>query len=130
VRPHLVVNPTSDDSFVNEAHLAVGGIETAAELEMELRQRYPRVVVHERTLDGERDLTWYVYRDGAWGVDLAARSRPLTAPQLPPDAPLDLEHEAVAVLRADVDRHDRAATSGPAHDRLRAPATSIGDGND
>ena len=57
MRPHLVVNPTSDDSFVNEAHLAMGrGIETAAELEMKLRQRYPRVVVHERTLDGERDL--------------------------------------------------------------------------
>ena len=67
MRPNLVVNPLSDEVFVAATNQIAGnGIETATELEQALREQFPRVVVHERLLTGERTPTWYVYRDGAW----------------------------------------------------------------
>jgi plasmid replication initiation protein len=66
-RPLLVVNPRSDADFNDLAHrLAANGAHTPAALERELRDRYPKAVVRERSLSSESITTWYVYREGAW----------------------------------------------------------------
>ena len=46
--------------------VVAGGVESASDLELALRERYARVVVHERGLSGESFPTWYAYREGAW----------------------------------------------------------------
>lgn len=67
MRPNVIVNPRSDGAFVRAADgVVAAGIDSAADLELALRDRYPRVVVHERVLNGEGLPTWYVYREGAW----------------------------------------------------------------
>jgi hypothetical protein len=66
----MIVNPRGDAAFSNRARvLAAEGVEDAAEMQRALRVDYPGAVVHERSLSGERDPTWYVYRDGIWLPD-------------------------------------------------------------
>jgi hypothetical protein len=70
MRPALVLNPRSDDAFVNHAHALIGdGVESPDAMQRELRTDYPDAVVHERVLSGERSATWYVYREGSWVED-------------------------------------------------------------
>jgi hypothetical protein len=70
MRPALVLNPRSDDTFVNDAHALIGdGVESPDAMERALRARYPDAVVHERVLSGESSATWYVYREGSWVAD-------------------------------------------------------------
>ena len=66
VRPILILNPRSDETFVAFAHerLAAGS-KTAEALEAALRVQYPRATVRERGLASE-PATWYVYREGRW----------------------------------------------------------------
>ena len=67
MRPNVIVNPRTDAAFVAAADGAVaGGVESPSDLELALRDRYPRVVVHERALSGESFPTWYLYREGTW----------------------------------------------------------------
>ena len=67
MRPILVVNPPGDDDFADLAHrLVAEGNFGPADLERDLRERYPKASVRERALAGERTVTWYVYREGAW----------------------------------------------------------------
>jgi len=39
---------------------------TPADLQQALRTHHPRAVVHQRELEGERAVVWYVYREGRW----------------------------------------------------------------
>ena len=65
-RPHLFVNPASDQRFVARVEGFVGaGIADPTRLADALRGHYPEVVVRRREISGELD-TWYVYRDGHW----------------------------------------------------------------
>lgn len=67
MRPLLVVNPRSDatfDALVNR--LVAEGVQAPADLQRELRERYPKAIVRERTLSAEPLTTWYVYREGSW----------------------------------------------------------------
>jgi hypothetical protein len=66
MRPVLVVNPRSDESFVNLAEDLVGEADSPAELQAALRKTYPRTVVRQRVLAGEPTAVWYVYREGSW----------------------------------------------------------------
>jgi len=67
MRPALVINPGSDTAFMNAADRQVAnGIESAIEMERVLQETFPRAVVRERSISGERYPTWYVYRDGSW----------------------------------------------------------------
>jgi len=67
MRPMLMINPTTDDSFERSAKQAVdetdGDIEAA---QRRLRYRYPRAVIRARDISGEPIAVWYVYREGLW----------------------------------------------------------------
>jgi hypothetical protein len=66
-RLHLLINPPSDDrfrAFVGATFAAVG--EDVRRFEDRLRTRYPRAVIHPRSLADEPWLVWYVYREGHW----------------------------------------------------------------
>jgi len=66
-RPTLITIPASDAGFrehvarTHEAHPEA----SPRQLELRLRQLFPRVLVRERALSGETR-SWYVYRDGHW----------------------------------------------------------------
>lgn len=62
----LIVNPSSDASFVEAVEAVYRNAATIAELESLLRVRYPRATVRARQLSGETAQVWYVYRDGSW----------------------------------------------------------------
>ncbi len=62
----LIVNPSSDASFVQLVDAVHKDAATTAELESGLRVRYPRAAVRARQLSGESTQIWYVYRDGSW----------------------------------------------------------------
>ena len=65
--PSLVTNPRSDEEFVRLAErLVAAGTKTPQALQDELRRTYPKALVRRRILDGERQETWYVYREGSW----------------------------------------------------------------
>jgi hypothetical protein len=65
--PILVINPRSDDVFGNAAKARVDeGVARIEDLERALQGRYPAVRVRARSLSGEADATWYVYREGTW----------------------------------------------------------------
>jgi hypothetical protein len=66
IDPILVVNPRSDEAFVALVVKVQKGVLTAADLEREIRNAYPRASVRERDLAGESQATWYVYREGRW----------------------------------------------------------------
>ncbi len=65
-RPTLVANPAGDVAFRDQAETALQEGQSVAELQRILRRDYPRAVVRARELDGERQVVWYVYRDGHW----------------------------------------------------------------
>ena len=65
--PSLVINPRSDEDFAQLAErLVAAGAKTPKALQDELRRTYPNALVRRRILDGERQETWYVYREGSW----------------------------------------------------------------
>ena len=65
-RPILVTNPAFDIAFRDRAEAALQEGQSVHELQQILRGDYPRTVVRARDLAGERQLVWYVYRDGHW----------------------------------------------------------------
>jgi len=67
VIPQLLLNPTSDATFVRTARDIVE--ETPVDIDLaqaRLRDRYPDAVIRARDLSGEITVVWYVYRDGHW----------------------------------------------------------------
>jgi len=65
-RPTLVTNPAGDAAFRDHAEAAFQEGQSVAELQQILRRDYPRTVVRARDLAGERQVVWYVYREGHW----------------------------------------------------------------
>jgi hypothetical protein len=65
-RPTLILNPPDDRDFGSFVRSAVEMAPGPEELEVRLRERYPRAIVRPRDLAGERLAVWYVYRDGHW----------------------------------------------------------------
>jgi hypothetical protein len=65
-RPTLVTNPARDAAFRDHAEAALQEGQSVAELQQILRGEYPRAVVRARDLAGERQVVWYVYREGHW----------------------------------------------------------------
>jgi hypothetical protein len=63
-RPNLVTNPADDVAFRHGAEAALQEGQSVAELQVLLRQDFPRAVVRPRELDSERLVVWYVYSDG------------------------------------------------------------------
>ena len=68
MRPTLVVNPRTDDSFEEFVREQVAGHpdDDPASLEGRLRGRHPAATVRARVLANEPTTVWYVYRDGHW----------------------------------------------------------------
>lgn len=65
--PTLVLNPADDEEFRSAAnHLVENGFVEPTVLQDRLRVRWPRAIVRQRELAGERLQMWYVYRDGHW----------------------------------------------------------------
>jgi PAS domain-containing protein len=66
-RPGIRTIPSSDVAFeaIVAQIAAEGGFRTPRDLGERLRRLFPRVLVRDRALTGERPV-WYVYRDGAW----------------------------------------------------------------
>jgi hypothetical protein len=60
--------PSTDIQFGAHVRSVVDGLQMPdpALLEDGLRPAYPLVHVRPRDLAGERELIWYVYRDGRW----------------------------------------------------------------
>ena len=65
-RPTLVTNPARDAAFRDRAEAAFQEGQSVAEFQQILRRDYPRAVVRARDLAGERQVVWYVYREGQW----------------------------------------------------------------
>jgi hypothetical protein len=66
-RPILIVNPRSDQAFLDLAQRCVSeGVASPDDLQSRLRHDYPLAVVRERTLSSELRIMWYVYREGRW----------------------------------------------------------------
>ena len=67
MRPTLMINPTSDETFKRATRSAsdeaAGDIRDA---QRRLRRSYPRAVIRARDLAGESIVVWYVYREGVW----------------------------------------------------------------
>ncbi len=68
-RPHLIVNPRNDETFVELVEHLVATARTPADLQTALRGSHPRAVVRDRGLSDETLAVWYVYRDGHWVRD-------------------------------------------------------------
>ena len=64
--PILIINPRSDDVFVDRVHMLADSVDVPDELQEKLRDEYPSAVVRARDLEGERRPVWYVYREGRW----------------------------------------------------------------
>lgn len=65
-RPILVINPPGDQAFEDFATANLDAGTSIAAFQDALRTRYPRARVHRRELAAERQVVWYVYRDGHW----------------------------------------------------------------
>jgi PAS domain-containing protein len=69
--PHLITIPSSDPGFRAVVDgVAVDPMRGPADLERQLRNIFPRVVVRDRDIAGE-PRAWYVYRDGRWRSPVA-----------------------------------------------------------
>ena len=66
VNPILIINPRSDDVFVDRVQRLADSAEVPEELQEKLRDDYPSAVVRARDLEGEPRPVWYVYREGRW----------------------------------------------------------------
>ena len=64
-RPTLVLNPPDDPPFEALVSSEIEA-EDPEQLQVRLREQYPRAIVRRRDLSGERTQIWYVYRDGHW----------------------------------------------------------------
>jgi hypothetical protein len=62
----LLINPSTDQTFVDWVHVEFADSPTLAEFEGRIRLRYPSAAVRTRELSGEPFAVWYVYRDGSW----------------------------------------------------------------
>lgn len=65
-RPALIVNPRTDEAFVELVEQLSNGAATPADLQVALRGSYPQAVVRARDLSSESLAVWYVFRDGHW----------------------------------------------------------------
>jgi hypothetical protein len=61
-----LINPRHDEDFVVLVDRLAAEADGPAELEQQLREAYPDVVVRSRGLAAEPVDVWYVYRDGSW----------------------------------------------------------------
>ena len=66
VNPILIINPRSDEVFVDRVQMLANSADVPDELQERLRIEYPSAVVRARDLEGERRPVWYVYREGRW----------------------------------------------------------------
>lgn len=67
MRPTLVINPRHDHAFAQFTESLVSdGHTTAAGLQAALQNRYPNVKVRARDLEAEKNVVFYVYREGHW----------------------------------------------------------------
>jgi PAS domain-containing protein len=65
----LITIPSSDAAFrTHVTRVTRAAYDRPEQLEQRLRRVFPRVIVRERNLSGERP-AWYVYRDGGWRAD-------------------------------------------------------------
>jgi PAS domain S-box-containing protein len=67
--------PSADSAFASAVRTALGGGDTTSpgNVERRLRAWAPQAVIRLRELSGESDVTWYVYRDGAYAAERDAR---------------------------------------------------------
>ena len=73
--PLLVINPSTDRELGRLARgFVIDSQATPETLEVALRRRFPKIVVHRRELSGEDIQSWYVYREGHLGLDGNSRS--------------------------------------------------------
>jgi hypothetical protein len=66
VPPTLFINPRTDAAFVDLVEREAITATSPADLRARLSKSYPKVVIRQRALEGERADIWYVYRDGRW----------------------------------------------------------------
>jgi len=62
----LLLNPLSDAEFVAFAQECAVDAVVPEDLETRLRTKYAAAVVRLRSIEGEQNAVWYVYRDGRW----------------------------------------------------------------
>lgn len=68
-RAELITIPSADAAFRSHVLRVAASVGRRPEaLEERLKRVFPRVIVRERSLSGERP-AWYVYRDGGWRAD-------------------------------------------------------------
>lgn len=73
--PVLIVNPSTDEAFVELARSCVASDTTPEALEAALRVTHPHSVVRPRELSHEPERVWYVYREGRWVPSEAGTGR-------------------------------------------------------
>ena len=73
--PLLVINPRTDEAFVEYAHRLAADSAEPETFQQRLRERYPKAVVRPRQLAGEPGNVWYVYREGRWTSEQATGGR-------------------------------------------------------
>jgi PAS domain-containing protein len=65
----LITIPSADAAFRSHVvRVARSAGHRAEQFEQRLKRMFPRVIVRERSLSGERP-AWYVYRDGGWRAE-------------------------------------------------------------
>ncbi len=74
-RVRTICVPSADNAFTTAVRtaLAGGGTPSPRDVERRLRAWAPQAVIRLRELSGESDVTWYVYRDGAYAAERDAR---------------------------------------------------------
>ena len=66
-RPLLILNPRHDERFVARVqYLMASGTDAPEKLQELLRAHFAEALVRPRSLSGEPQRVWYVYRDGHW----------------------------------------------------------------
>jgi hypothetical protein len=65
----LFINPRTDAAFAELVEREAAAATSAEDLRVRLSASYPRILVRQRALEGERAEIWYVYRDGRWVAD-------------------------------------------------------------
>ena len=112
----MIINPRSDAEFARFVDEQAPGVSDAAELQANLRQRYPHTTVRGRELSGETAQVWYVYRDGRWtstdapSVTMSEEEREdlkATAENIVHDAEQLQQVELLTLSLADADTNER-----------------------
>ncbi|MEA2518664.1 MAG: hypothetical protein QOF49_744 [Chloroflexota bacterium] len=75
--------PSADSAFATAVRTALAADDAGSPSDLERRVRAwaPQAVVHPRELSGESEVTWYVYRDGAYAAERDTRWH--EAPEVP-----------------------------------------------